>query len=859
MRYWPTRLLPLSLALLASSWVYLVHIYLPPEGVFRPFLLITLAFLFLFWRQFFADDDLSTAPLTNPTWATYFGLAACVLSFLFFPYPYNIGLLPLAIGWLGLKFLQKPKVVQYAAQSLLQLGLFLVLCAALLPLIFAWGARVHDLSGPGLIFTYVVGWLLRILGQPVEFTSGALLLRTFEDPFPITITAEKLFPVPLLLFALLWSFIILWRGRKSALDHLLVFWLIFFAFAILRVTLLIFIMLQRINPGYFWEGLPLALSVILLALIIPISPLSVGNGRKSSTEPAKSQGGNPPKSPFKKGGFVPPFLKGGRGDYWSVLLGIIFGAWALACFTFRDPGTPKSGRLMINEHGSDWEWTTELLDTSAYSEKTTYNYYCLAEYLKYHYDLKTNTEPLTPEALRDIDVLILKIPTQPYAPSEIDAVVNYVRQGGSLWVIGDHTNVFGSSSFFNPLLRRFGYSLNFCSTHDLRTGNLSLYEKPGRFAHPSVVNLPAYLFATSCSMNAPWSAESAILGYGLRADHLDYSQKNFFPDRNRKGFDMQFGLLLQQAAGKFGSGRLLIYTDSTTFSNFFIFVKGKPELVLGSLEWLNRRPHLAWLNTVFLLIALLALASLIYFRFWNGAVLGGILLGALLAGWIADSLARINYPLPQPRRAIPFINFEREHSNYFLPTLRLVQDSDKRDHLTFYVWTQRVGAVPRQVDDFDQAVSGSDPLVMIDPSTPLGVDETSKLHSFLQRGGRMLLISSADNGTDAPGRILTDLGLKLQVVSAPSDTLHTLVLQDRFFPLAIGKKFASLSGGEVFWRSDQGEAIGVTKDVGKGRLYALSCGHLFRNSQMGQTSVQPDEGLKALYRIEFELIQKLLK
>jgi len=120
-------------------------------------------------------------------------------------------------------------------------------------------------------------------------------------------------------------------------------------------------------------------------------------------------------------------------------------------------------------------------------------------------------------------------------------------------------------------------------------------------------------------------------------------------------------------------------------------------------------------------------------------------------------------------------------------------------------------------------------------------------------------MSSADNGAEAPARILSDLGLKLQILSAPSDTLHTLTLQGRFFPLAIGKKFAGLSGGEVFLKSDQGDAIGVVKSMGRGKIYALSCGHLFRNSIMGQTAVEPDEGLKALYRIEFDLIRRLLE
>jgi hypothetical protein len=76
----------------------------------------------------------------------------------------------LAVGWLGLRFLIRPKAAQFAAKSLLQIGLFLILSAALLPLIFAWAARGTIFRAGADLHNAVIG--PRILGSR-WFTSGA--------------------------------------------------------------------------------------------------------------------------------------------------------------------------------------------------------------------------------------------------------------------------------------------------------------------------------------------------------------------------------------------------------------------------------------------------------------------------------------------------------------------------------------------------------------------------------------------------------------------------------------------------------------------------------------------------------------
>lgn len=854
--WWANRLLGLAVGLVCSAWVFFLHIYLPPPTPFIPWLMAGLAFALLLWRAALNADHSILDFLSQPPWLPYAGLFACGAALAVFPYPYNLGAAFLVLTWAILSFAsakkqaRTPVLLRSGLTALGQTGLLLAATAALLPFVFAWAARVHQFEGPGQLFAYPVGWLLKLFGQPVEFIpGGALFLRTFEDTWPFTITAEKLLPVPLILFALVWSGIILIR-RRQVLESLGWFWLGLLGFVVLRTAVLILALIQRNNPSFFWNPWIMTLSVVAFGLLVEEK---IHHKDTESTEKIQN-----PKSKIQNSHKIALTQKNApRNDVIALVCGFVAGAAVIAGLTFRDPGSPKAGRVMINEHGSNWEWTTDTLNTTSYNEKTTYNYYCLAQFLRYYYDLRINQETITPQTLANIDVLILKIPTQPYEPSEIQAIVDYVRRGGSLWVIGDHTNVFGSSSFFNPLLRHFGYGLKYVSTHDLETGNLTVYSKPARFAHPSVINLPTYLFATSCSMTAPFSADAAILGYGLRADHLDYSQKNFFADRTRNQFDIEFGLMLQQAAGTYGKGRVLVTTDSTPFSNFFIFVKGKPELALGTLNWLNRNPKWAWLNPLLLIIGLAMLAGIFIRKLWGGAALAGAILGLALAGGLTDQAARGAYHLPQPAHPVPWINFEREHSQYFLPVLRLVKDGDP-DYLTFYVWTQRVGAVPRQVDNFRQAVSGNDPVVMIDPATELNPQELADLRSYLDRGGHLLVMNSVENRSEAAGRLLENFGIGLKLQKAPSDTLHTLTLQGRFFPLAVKGKFTSLEGGEPFFKSDQGDVIGVTKAVGRGKIWALSCGHLFRNNQMGQTSIVPDEGLKALYEVEFGIIRDML-
>lgn len=831
--FWTPRLLPIVVSLICASWIFTLPAYTTLELPWIPHLMCISAFFLLLLRVLNRNREPLTEKLILSRLGIVLAVVSCVLILWVIPLPYSVGTIPLGLGWIFLPYLRRHLFIGHIAASLVQTGFLLLFCSATLPFVFAWTARTHELTGIGVIFTFISRWLLCLFGLLVEQINSSLFLFTYEEPHLQTMITEKFIPLPFVLFFLLWVGVILVKSKFRRIENLTFFIIAFFGYLIFRFTILLLILAERLDPSYFWDPWAITLSMIPLVLIIK----EPKDSRVSPSPPSAAR--------LKK-----------RPKFRSFLLGFLLGLSGIVAFAYRDPGQPKSGRLLINEYGSNWEWTTEPMDTVTFNERTTYNYYCFSEFLKHYYDVKVNFDSLTPEVLNSTDVLILKIPTQPYLPEEIEAIVEFVRRGGGVWVIGDHTNVFGSSSYFNPLLEKFHCHLNFDSVNDLKTGKLSLFTPPPIFAHPTVLNLPPYLFATSCSIVAPWNTESAIIGCGLRSDHLDYSQDNFFPDRSRKHLNPRFGLFLQQAGIHCGKGRLLIYTDSTTFSNFFVFLRGKPELILGSVEWLNRTDHYQRIKswTLFLGIGLLLLCLLL--NMWNGAFLTGLLLSIALSSAFVERNTRAHYPPPNPRRSVPWIHFEREHSQYFLPTLRLAENQDN-SYLTFYVWTQRLGAMPKETTDLEEALKSTDPIIFIDPKIPFTNEERGAIKEFLLRGGMILLLDSADNNFSSAADILNEYGLTTRRVQLPEQATRTLTFSGRSFPLTIGGKFLALHGGEPFLRSDQGEVIGSSVRIGEGRLWTLSCGHLFRNQCMGHTTVIPDEGMRGLYRLEFGLIGEL--
>jgi hypothetical protein len=537
----------------------------------------------------------------------------------------------------------------------------------------------------------------------------------------------------------------------------------------------------------------------------------------------------------------------------AVALGVF--AWT-AYEGYHPAGERKAGRMLIDELHSDWEWTEMPFDTIWYGQQSTYNFYCLAEYWNNFYEVDRGHDTLTAALLSKYDILVLKVPTSPYSPQEIETVYDWVKDGGGLFLIGEHTNVFGYATFLNPVAARFGLRYMADIVYELKTGDLNLYHTPELLPHPVTQNMPAdFLFGGPCSMYGDLSARSIITERMIKSLPADYTQRNFFPERTVQT-SYRFGLFSLSLSVRCGKGRIVSFTDSTLWSNFFVFISGKPELALGLAEYANRKetfPYwrvLAFLfATVALFIGALAVADLGLEGWVWFAAAGCLTFGG--SARLFESVNRKNYPLPHPRAAFAQLNFEREHSRFFLPELRLAREADK-DFSTFYLWTQRVGVVPLRFPTLEEALAQPGAQIIIDPATPFDPNELKRLKDFVERGGTLYVFDDPSNRLSTSGPLLDQFGLSfdLRPVAPPAGTGGDL-------SAVLWQGGGRVIGGQPLVALPDGSASCALKKFGAGQVVAFANSHLFERKTMGYTAMIPNAIQNTISQFEYRLMSYL--
>ncbi|MBN2840819.1 MAG: hypothetical protein JXP37_07700, partial [Coriobacteriia bacterium] len=510
----------LSVLLVSASWLFIVPEYEPPAPVAWAVVVVAAFAL--------AAVGTRTArhAITPDAAAILSGPAA--LAAMLIPFPYGLGpallLLACLIALVAARLPDSADTPNRLREHLSRLGkaaAFTGVVAAAQALVlwpfFAATSRVHETGLVG----HLAGLLLKVAGADAAVTPQGLLLHTGVRTIVHSLTWEKygaLMLVSLLVGSV--PVLVLRRARWHTFP-LLALGLGVYAEIRLAVLVLMSAMSDRLDV--FWSG-PVMLLTFLPAVFLARALV-------------------PAREPVSAGS--PRFAVRDRRLWITAALVAVATISVIGAWGFDFPGPRKDGRVIMEEGHSDWAWTTDVYDTEWYGERSGYNYYNLYGYLDLHYEMTRNEEPITDDVLANCDILIVKMPTTAYEPGEIDSIVRFVDRGGGLLLIGDHTNVFGTSLNINPLAEHFGMLFNHDATYELREGALSEYEPPLILPHPIVQHLPdRFLFGTSSSMWVDPGVTGVIVGQGLKALDADYSQDNFFSESDTSA-EQRFGSFVQ--------------------------------------------------------------------------------------------------------------------------------------------------------------------------------------------------------------------------------------------------------------------------------------------------------------------------
>jgi len=278
-------------------------------------------------------------------------------------------------------------------------------------------------------------------------------------------------------------------------------------------------------------------------------------------------------------------------------------------------GTLKTGKVVICTYHTQWSPTARPYDREWYGADSGYNYACMKRFLGLFYPVAEASGTLVAKDLEGASSLVIYLPDRRFSSEEIELIRDFVRGGGGLFVIGDHTNVFGSTSHINELCVPFGFQFRDDVLFDLDEDFHQMMYPP---QWPSQFWYGMSLFKlrgpTSIRQTA-WSTRCTYQVGHSKGVRAIYSVNNFYPPPHDDP-KMSTGTYCVSAASRYGRGRVVAWADSTVFSNFEIFYPGKYELLLNSLNWLNHQDG-AFGGVLRRILPILALAGLAIFCAWR--------------------------------------------------------------------------------------------------------------------------------------------------------------------------------------------------------------------------------------------------
>ena len=208
------------------------------------------------------------------------------------------------------------------------------------------------------------------------------------------------------------------------------------------------------------------------------------------------------------------------------------------------------------------------------------------------YDGGRINRPLTAGALEGSRALVVINLMEPFSAAEKTAIWEFVRQGGSLLVLGDHTGVAGIRMPFNDLLEPVNIEFEFDSATFWAQGWRDALELMPHPINRGVIDAEDIQIWIGASLAIRPPARPVIVGKYGYSDIGDEAnvERSYLGDRRHNPGEKIGDLVLVAEAG-YGRGRVLAFGDTSPLQNgalvsswafaqrVFVWLAGTPRYV----------------------------------------------------------------------------------------------------------------------------------------------------------------------------------------------------------------------------------------------------------------------------------------
>jgi hypothetical protein len=355
------------------------------------------------------------------------------------------------------------------------------------------------------------------------------------------------------------------------------------------------------------------------------------------------------------------------------------------------------------------------------------------------------SKDLSDEDLREAAALVLIFPDQPWTEGQLERIGSFVRRGGSLLVLGEHTTRDrDGSSRFNDVLGPTSMRVAFdCATFAVG-GWLQSYEA---MIHPTTAGIPddrnQLGIVIGASLQAGWRARPIAVGRWGWSDLGDEGSGRAMMGNDRYDPGERLGDLLLAAEQRVGKGKIVAFGDTSSLTNGInVSSHVFTSRLFAYLADGSVRAHAIWRQILGLLLCV-------------GIV--GLLLGrpnertvALVVLGLAGSLVLTSAATSHAWESFPDGRLKSPNNLAYLDASHLEASSGESwrgDGLGGLVLTlMRNGYLTLALPQLDaKRLEGAGLLISVAPQRGFSSSERAALRDFVKGGGTLILTVGCDD------------------------------------------------------------------------------------------------------------------
>jgi hypothetical protein len=349
---------------------------------------------------------------------------------------------------------------------------------------------------------------------------------------------------------------------------------------------------------------------------------------------------------------------------------------------------------------------------------------------------------ITKDVLKDTSIFVVTNLNLSFTPEEQAIIWDFVNNGGSLLVLGDHTNVGGMQYPLNELLSPVGISFRFNAALPLDETNKWL--TCTRFLqHPVTMPLKGIdelQYGVGASLNISTVAFPVVIGTYALSDQGNQSGADlaYLGDYTyNKG--EQLGDVILVAASYYGQGKVLVFGDTSSFQNTAL--PFSYPFLESTFSWLSSTQN-GTINTLQVGFSILLLiGAVLVYRFSKNNAIPFVSFPVMFVAALFLTTSLNPVFLSNTTQTGPLVTIDASHIE------RFAQEPFTDESINGLILNlQRNNYLPILLREFSHdAITAGRILVFIAPTASFTEDEITFLKQYMTDGGSIILTAGYDD------------------------------------------------------------------------------------------------------------------